>query len=58
LLKTAIFSDYKQIDGVWRVGKIEMKNYQNDKSTILTWKEEKIKAGLTAKEFNKRVLKQ
>jgi hypothetical protein len=58
LLKTATFSDYKQIDGVWRVGKIEMKNHQNDKSTILIWKDEKIKAGLTDKEFNKRVLKQ
>jgi len=58
LLKTATFSDYKQIDGVWRVGKIEMKNHQNDKSTILIWKEDKVKAGLTAKEFNKRVLKQ
>jgi len=58
LLKTASFSDYKQIEGVWRVGKIEMKNYQNDKSTVLTWKEQKIHAGLTAKEFNKRVLKQ
>jgi hypothetical protein len=58
LLKTATFSDYKQIDGVWRVGKIEMKNHQNDKSTILIWKEDKVKAGLTDKEFNKRVLKQ
>jgi len=58
LLKTATFSDYRQIDGVWRVGKIEMKNHQNDKSTVLTWKEDKIKVGLTAKEFNKRVLKQ
>ena len=58
LLKTAVFSDYKEIDGVWRVGKIEMKNHQNDKSTVLIWKDEKIKAGLTDKEFNKRVLKQ
>lgn len=58
LLKTATFSDYKQIDGVWRVGQIEMKNHQNDKSTLLIWKEDKIKVGLTAKEFNKRVLKQ
>jgi len=58
LLKTATFSDYKKINGIWRVGKIEMKNHQNDKSTILIWKEDKIKAGLTAKEFNKRVLKQ
>jgi hypothetical protein len=58
LLKTAVFSDYKQIDGVWRVGRIEMKNHQNDKSTILIWKDEKVKAGLTDKAFNKRVLKQ
>ena len=58
LLKTAVFSEYKQIEGVWRVGKIEMQNHQNDKSTILTWNEEKIKVGLTAKEFNKRALKQ
>ncbi|CAA6810988.1 MAG: Outer membrane lipoprotein-sorting protein [uncultured Sulfurovum sp.] len=58
LLKTAIFSDYKQIEGIWRVGKIEMKNHQNDKSTVLTWKDEKVKAGLSAKEFHKRVLKQ
>ena len=53
LLKTAVFSDYKQIEGIWRVGKIVMTNHQNDKSTILTWKTEKLKAGLTAKEFNK-----
>ncbi|CAA6809844.1 MAG: Outer membrane lipoprotein-sorting protein [uncultured Sulfurovum sp.] len=58
LLKTAVFSDYKQIEGIWRVGKIVMRNHQNDKSTELTWKEEKLKVGLTAKEFNKRVLKQ
>ncbi len=57
-LKTAIFSDYKQVDGIWRVGKIEMINHQNDKRTILIWKEDKIHAGLSAKAFNKRVLKQ
>ena len=58
LLKTAIFSDYKQIDGVWRVGKIKMSNHQNDKVTVLTWKEDKVQVGLTDKEFNKRILKQ
>lgn len=56
-LKTATFHDYKQIDGVWRVGKIEMKNHQNDKSTVLIWKEDKVKAGLSAKNFDKRELK-
>jgi hypothetical protein len=58
LLKTATFWDYRQIDGVWRVGKIEMRNHQNDKATILTWIDDKVHAGLTDKEFNKRVLKQ
>ena len=57
LLKTAIFSGYKKIDGVWRVGKIEMKNYQNDKGTILIWLEDKIKAGLSERDFGKRSLK-
>ncbi len=57
-LKTATFSEYKQIDGVWRVGKIEMVNHQNDKRTVLIWKTDKVHAGLTTKEFNKRVLKQ
>ena len=57
LLKTATFSDYKKVDGVWRVGKIVMKNHQNDKATILVWKEDKIKAGLSDKDFDKRELK-
>ncbi len=56
-LKTATFHDYKQIDGIWRVGKIDMKNHQNDKETILIWKDDKIKAGLKSKDFDKRMLK-
>jgi len=57
LLKTAIFEDYKKIDGIWRIGKITMTNHQNDKKTILVWKNETIKNGLKDKDFNKRVLK-
>jgi len=57
LLKTATFSDYKKIDGVWRVGKIDMKNHQNDKETVLIWKEDKIHAGLKDRDFDKRELK-
>jgi hypothetical protein len=57
LLKTATFSEYKKVDGVWRVGKIDMKNHQNDKETILVWKEDKIKAGLRDRDFDKRELK-
>ncbi len=58
LLKTAVFSDYKKIDGIWRVGKIDMKNHQNDKETILIWVDDKVKTSLKDKDFNKRVLKQ
>lgn len=57
LLKTAVFEDYKQIKGVWRIGKITMSNVQNDKKTILVWSNEKIKTGLKDKDFHKRVLK-
>jgi len=57
LLKTATFSDYKKIDGIWRIGKITMVNHQNDKKTILIWKNETIKNGLKDRDFNKRVLK-
>jgi len=57
LLKVETFEDYKKIDGVYRIGKIIMKNVQNDKSTILVWKNETIKNGLKAKDFHKRYLK-
>ncbi len=57
LLKTASFEDYKKISGVWRIGKMVMINHQNDKSTILVWKNETIKNGLKEKSFHKRVLK-
>ncbi len=57
LLKTAYFEDYKKISGVWRVGKMRMINHQNDKQTVLVWKNEKIKIGLEEKDFHKRVLK-
>ncbi len=57
LLKTAYYSDYKKISGIWRIGKIEMINHQNDKKTILIWEDETIKNGLKDKDFHKRVLK-
>lgn len=58
LLKTALFGDYRNFDGVWRIGKIVMTNHQNDKKTILVWENEKIKTGLGERDFNKRVLKE
>lgn len=57
LLKSAYFSDYKLINGVYRNGKIHMKNFSNSKQSILVWEEESIKNGLTNKDFHKRVLK-
>ena len=57
LLKTAYFEKYKKVSGVWRNETIVMKNIQNDKETILVWKNETIKNGLKERNFHKRVLK-
>ena len=57
LLKSAYFSDYQEIDGVYRVGKIHIKNFQNNKESTLVWEDESIKNGLKNKDFHKRVLK-
>ncbi len=57
LLKIANFSNYRKFKNIYRIGKIIMKNVQNDKTTILTWNHEKIKNGLNKKDFNKRYLK-
>ena len=57
LLKTAIFSDYKKLKGVYRVGKIVMTNHQTGKKTILEWTDDRVDVGLSDKDFTKRVLK-
>lgn len=57
LLKSAYFSDYKLINGVYRNGTIHMKNFSNSKESILVWNKESIKNGLSNKDFHKRVLK-
>ena len=56
LLKTAVFSNYKKIKGIWRVGKIHMKNLQNKKETILVWEADDIQGGLKKRDFKKRML--
>ena len=56
-LKTAVFTEYKNINGIWRMGKIKMTNHQNSKKTILKWSNDKIKVGLKDKDFSKRKLK-
>ncbi len=57
LLKTSYFEDYKKFGEINRIGKITMKNIQNDKTTILTWSKEEINTGLSNKSFHKRYLK-
>jgi len=57
LLKTATFNKYVKISSIWRTAKITMENHQNNKKTILVWKNETIKNGLKEKNFHKRVLK-
>jgi outer membrane lipoprotein-sorting protein len=57
LLKKIYFLNYVLLDGVYRVHKIVIKNVQNNKESLLTWDEDKIKAGLNKKNFSKRVLR-
>ena len=57
LLKKVSFLTYKKVAGVYRIVKIEMKNVQNGKSTLLIWNKDKIKVGLKEDNFSKRVLK-
>lgn len=56
LLKTASFSGYRKIKGVWRTGRIHMMNHQNRKETILEWTVEELKTGLKKRDFTKRML--
>ncbi len=56
LLKVEVFDGYRKINGVYRIKGITMRNVQNDKTTILKWSDERIKNGLTAKDFKKRYL--
>ena len=42
LLKTAEFKEYKKYGKFWRVGKIEMKNVQTKKSSVISWEGRKL----------------
>jgi outer membrane lipoprotein-sorting protein len=57
LLKEISFLQYKNIDGVYRVQKIEMKNVQTGKSSLLHFDEETINAGLNTDDISLRALK-
>ncbi len=57
LLKKVSFLEYKNIERIYRIQKINMENVQNGKSTLLIWDEDKIKQGLKNSNFSKRALK-
>jgi len=57
LLKKVSFLKYKKIKGIDRITKMEMKNVQNGKSTLLVWESDTVKARLHDADFSKRVLK-
>lgn len=57
LLKTAIYSGYKKIKDTYRVSEIVINNYQNLKSTTLSYLEDRIHLKLNKKLFSKRFLK-
>lgn len=57
LYKVAKFLEYKKFGKLYRSAKVEMKNVQNSKSTLLIWSDEKIKNGLSERDFHKRYLK-
>ena len=57
LLKTAVFTKWNKIDGIYLMGEIIMTNHQNSKKTILSWSHQKIKLNLKKNDFTKRKLK-
>ena len=57
LLKTALFTKWTKIDGIYMMSEIIMTNHQNSKKTILAWSNQKIKLGLSKRDFSKRKLK-
>jgi len=57
LLKQINFSEYKVIDGIQRIVRVNIENVQNGKSSSLTWDEDAINSGITSGEISKRALK-
>jgi hypothetical protein len=57
LLKTNSIGNYHKVKGFLRPQKMDMKNLQTGKATTLEWLNEKLKNGLNARDFAKRVLK-
>ena len=57
LLKEVSFLNYRLIDNIYRIQKIEIKNVQNGKSSLLIWDDDQINVGLTENDFTKQLLK-
>jgi len=57
LLKKVSFLKYRLINNVYRIQKIEIKNVQNGKSSLLIWDTDQVNVGLTENEFTKQLLK-
>ncbi|MBU1218003.1 outer membrane lipoprotein-sorting protein [bacterium] len=57
LLKLISFLEYENLDGVYRIKKMQMKNVQTNKSSLLIWDEDIIKTLLSENEFSQRGLK-
>ncbi|MCB0377878.1 MAG: outer membrane lipoprotein-sorting protein [Bdellovibrionales bacterium] len=57
LLKVAEFSNYKKYGKYWRASKIEMKNVQTKKKSILEWKNRKLNQKFSDADFNQNRLK-
>ena len=57
LLKTAIFSEYKQHGKWWRQNKIVMNNHQTSKQSIIVWTEQELQKIYSSAQFFKRSLK-
>ena len=57
LLKVANFADYKKYGKFWRFNKIEIKNVQTKKQSILTWKNRELNKKFSDAQFNQNRLK-
>ena len=57
LLKVAEFSDYQKYGKFWRYNKIEMKNVQTKKQSVLSWKNRELNQKFSDSKFNQNRLK-
>ncbi|MFQ5646753.1 MAG: outer membrane lipoprotein-sorting protein [bacterium] len=57
LLKIASYEDFQKIGRFWRPTRIDMKNVQTKKETVIDFMETKIQNGLKKSDFSKRALK-